>query len=128
MEIKNSERGIQFPGGMPQFRPSARTPHPANASLTISDSRHMQIGGSPQAQMAAGPAKGFGDFLTEAVTQVEAVDAKSRDLTAKSIFDPDSVEVHEVMIAAEKGRFALNLTKTVADGLVRTFRELTQPR
>ncbi|HNE24497.1 MAG TPA: flagellar hook-basal body complex protein FliE, partial [Leptospiraceae bacterium] len=44
------------------------------------------------------------------------------------IYDPDSVEVHDVMIAAEKSRFALTLTKTVADGLVRTFRELTQPR
>lgn len=127
MEIRNSERGIQFSGGMPQFMPSARVPHPANADLTVSDSRHIQIGGQAPA-VAQNPGKGFGDFLTSAVSQVEAVDARSRELSARSIFDPDSVEVHEVMIAAEKGRFALNLTKTVADGLVRTFRELTQPR
>jgi flagellar hook-basal body complex protein FliE len=128
MEIGNSERGIQFSGGMPQFLPSARMPHSSGVDLTISDARHMQIGGAPVSPLAENPGKGFGDFLANAVNQVESVDAKSRALSAKSIFDPDSVEVHEVMIAAEKGRFALNLTKTVADGLVRTFRELTQPR
>lgn len=127
MEISNIERGIQFSGGMPQFLQSARMPRPANSNLSVSDARHIQLGGAP-GPAVSNPGKAFGDFLTDAVGQVEAVDARSRDLTAKSIFDPDSVEVHEVMIAAEKSRFALNLTKTVADGLVRTFRELTQPR
>jgi flagellar hook-basal body complex protein FliE len=67
-------------------------------------------------------------MLSRALEDVESVDSRSRDLTTKAIYDPDSVEVHDVMIAAEKSRFALTLTKTVADGLVRTFRELTQPR
>lgn len=126
MEIQSSQRGMQFASGMPQFLPSARVPSP-DSGLKVSDPRHFQLDTNPAA-VAANPGKGFSEFLTEAVNHVETADAKSRDLTAKSIFDPDSVEVHEVMIAAEKGRFALNLTKTVADGLVRTFRELTSPR
>ena len=70
----------------------------------------------------------FSNALTEALGQVEQLDQRSNELTRKSIYDPDSVEVHDVMIAAQKSRFALTLTKTVADGLVRTIRELTAGR
>lgn len=123
-----SERGVQFSGGMPQFRPSNRVPL-GDAKLTTQDPRHMQIGPQgPESPRSTGPAKGFADMLSRALEDVESVDSRSRDLTTKAIYDPDSVEVHDVMIAAEKSRFALTLTKTVADGLVRTFRELTQPR
>ncbi len=122
-----SERGIQFSGGMPQFRPSNRVPL-GDAKLRTSDPRHMQIGPQGPETQRSSPAGGFAEMLSRAISDVENVDAKSRDLTTRSIYDPDSVEVHDVMIAAEKSRFALNLTKSVADGLVRTFRELTTPR
>ena len=70
----------------------------------------------------------FSDALTQALGQVEQLNTRSKELTRQSIYDPDSVEVHDVMIAAQKSKFALNLTKTVADGFVRTIRELTAGR
>lgn len=123
-----SEKGIQFSGGMPEFRPSFRSPVDPSVKLAVADSRHMQLGSPSATPLATSPGSSFGDLLTKALGDVDAIDAKSRDLSARSVYDPDSVEVHDVMIAAEKSRFALNMTKTVADGLVRTFRELTQPR
>ncbi|MCE9598042.1 MAG: flagellar hook-basal body complex protein FliE [Spirochaetia bacterium] len=123
-----SEKGIQFSGGMPQYRPSMRSPLDPSVKLAVTDSRHIQIGTASAAPAIASAGASFGDLLTKAIGDVDAVDAKARDLSSRSVYDPDSVEVHDVMIAAEKSRFALNMTKTVADGLVRTFRELTSQR
>ena len=74
------------------------------------------------------PNKSFGDFLKSSFENLENLDAKSNELSNKAVFDPDSVEIHDVMLASEKARFALNFTKTLSDGLIRTFKELSSPR
>ncbi|WP_425435257.1 flagellar hook-basal body complex protein FliE [Leptonema illini] len=86
----------------------------------------MQIGSAPKDPEHMTTT--FAQALNEALGNVEGLSKKSEDLTTKAIYDPDSVEAHEVIIASQKARFALNLTKTIADGAVRTFRELTNPR
>jgi hypothetical protein len=53
---------------------------------------------------------------------------QSEDLTKKAVYDPDNVDVHEIMIASQKARFALNLTKTIIDGSIRAYKELTSGR
>jgi flagellar hook-basal body complex protein FliE len=44
------------------------------------------------------------------------------------IYNPNSVEAHEVMIASEKARISLTFTKTVVDGIIRAYRDLTNLR
>ena len=111
---------------------SSMIPHPVGSQTTnplrlrTANERHMNIGSTPPDPNKV--ATNFSDALNEALGQVEQLDQKSEALTQKAIYDPDSVEIHDVMIAAQKSRFALNLTKTVADGLVRTIRELTAGR
>ncbi len=118
MQIKLADSLPGFPTpGVPRKRPM---------DLTVNHEKHIQFG-----QPAANPDRVGEDFasaLNRALGDVESLDQQSRDLTSRAVYDPDSVEVHTVMIAAEKARFAINLTKTLADNVVRTFRDLSNPR
>jgi flagellar hook-basal body complex protein FliE len=118
-----STKGVEFSGGQPRVQTAFR----ANAlEMKTAHADHMVPGRvAPEPESFAG---GFAAALMEALNGVEKIDKQSMDLSTRAVYDPDSVEAHEVMISAEKARFALNLTKTVADGVVRTFKELTAPK
>lgn len=70
----------------------------------------------------------FGEALRRAFDNVNDQQIQADELTQKVVFDPNSVEIHEVMIAAEKARISLTFAKTVTDGFIRAYRELTQLR
>lgn len=121
--------GVQFPNGFPKIEGSQRyTPF----QLRTTSEKHMQISQKPVMSdlvpVKERVATNFMDSLNELLGNVEELSNDSDELTKKSIYDPDSVDVHDVMIAAQKARFALNLTKTVSDGLIRAYRELITPR
>ena len=118
-----STKGVSFPNAFPKVVGSQER---VDLPMRVNDARHMQP--------VAGPAnpervtEGFAAALGEALGRVESLDVRSQKLTARAVYEPDSVEAHEVVLAAEKARFALNLTKTVTDGLIRGYQSLTNPR
>ena len=123
MEITNSY-GVQFGNGLPKVIGSKRIG--GQIDMLTRGERHLHPSSKPG--NPEGAVTTFADALNNAIGQVESLDVRSQKLTAQAVYDPDSVEAHKVVIAAEKARFALNLTKTIADGLVRTYRDLTNPR
>lgn len=70
----------------------------------------------------------FASAMQKAFESVNDQQVKADELTQKIVFDPNSVEIHDVMIAAEKARISLTFMKTVTDGFIRGYRELTQLR
>ena len=70
----------------------------------------------------------FYGMLTGAISKVNDLQIKSDDLTRKMIYEPESVEVHTVMIAAQKAELALTMTKSFRDEAIRAFRELINLR
>ncbi len=118
-----STRGVDFQNPIPQVK---GVENRTNLLMQASHPLHMQP--SQQAHPPSKSDEGFAGALKDALSSVESLDAKSHQLSSQAVYDPDSVEVHDVLIAAEKARFALNLTKTLADNLVRSYRELTSPR
>jgi flagellar hook-basal body complex protein FliE len=118
-----STKGVSFPNAFPKVIGSqVRVDLPMNTT----DPRHMQPGTAPAS--ADRVTEGFAAALGQALGRVEKLDVHSQQMTAKSVYEPDSVEAHDVVLAAEKARFALNLTKTVSDGLIRGYQQLTNPR
>ncbi len=121
--------GVQFYNGFPKVEGASRyTPF----QLRTNSEKHMQISQKPVLSdivpVKERVATNFMDALNELLGNVEALSNESDELTKKAVYDPDSVDVHDVMIAAQKARFALNLTKTISDGLIRAYRELITPR
>jgi flagellar hook-basal body complex protein FliE len=52
----------------------------------------------------------------------------SENLQEKMIVDPESVDIHTVMIATQKAEVALNFAKAVRDEAIRAYRELINLR
>ena len=70
----------------------------------------------------------FADALNKALVKVNDQQVTSENLMQKLVSDPRSVNVHDVLVTAEKARMSLTLTKSVTDLAVRTYRELINLR
>ncbi len=82
----------------------------------------------PEKRMNDDISSSFADALKSALNKVNNLQGESDELTNKMIYDPGSVDIHNVMIAAQKAEIALNFTKTVRDDAIRAFRELMNLR
>lgn len=101
-------------------------PQGDRVSVSRTDSRHY--GKTNEATSPDEVAGTFGTALKKALEQVNDQQVVADEMTQKIVFDPNSVELHDVMIAAEKARISLTFAKTMADGFVRAYRELTTLR
>ncbi len=102
-----------------------------NSPLKTTHPTHML--GKNSLQMAQAPegeesGSKFLSLIQSALAKVEQADVKAKKMTVQAIVDPSSIELHEVLIAAEKARFALNLTKNLSDMFIRTYRDLSNVR
>lgn len=70
----------------------------------------------------------FADSLMKALGKVNDLQTDSEDLNQKMIYEPDSVDIHTVMLATQKAEVALNFTKAVRDEALRAYRELINLR
>lgn len=73
-------------------------------------------------------ATSFSDVLMKAIGKVNNLQVDANDLAQKMIHEPESVDIHTVMIANQKAEIALNFTKSVRDELIRSYRELINLR
>lgn len=70
----------------------------------------------------------FADMLNSAVAKTNDLQVGAEDLMKKMIYEPESVDIHQVMIATQKAEIALGLTKAVRDGALNAYRELVNLR
>jgi flagellar hook-basal body complex protein FliE len=70
----------------------------------------------------------FAELLKGSINKVNNLQIESERLTQKMIYEPESVDIHTVMIAAQKADVALSFTKAVRDEVIRAFRELVNLR
>jgi flagellar hook-basal body complex protein FliE len=73
-------------------------------------------------------AESFADVLKKSIEKVNDLEIEADTLTQKLVYEPNSVDAHQVMIAAEKARIAVTFTKTLADGVVKAYKELSNLR
>lgn len=70
----------------------------------------------------------FAGVLEKAIEGVNNEQVHAEKLTEKLVYNPESVNAHEVMIASAKARLSLTFTKTITDGIVRAYKELSNLR
>ncbi|MDF3819963.1 flagellar hook-basal body complex protein FliE [Leptospira sp. 96542] len=107
-------------------RPHSLLPKGEQVAVNRTNDRHY--GKTNEAKSPDEVAGTFADALKKAFEHVNDTQTEADELTQKIVFDPNSVELHDVMIAAEKARISLTFAKTMSDGFVRAYRELTQLR
>ncbi|TGK11932.1 flagellar hook-basal body complex protein FliE [Leptospira fletcheri] len=102
------------------------TPKGDKVSVNAADDRHYKDVKEPVSPDYV--AESFSEAMRNAFKSVNDLQVEADELTQKMVYDPNSVDAHEVMIASEKARVALTFTKTLADGVVRGYRDLTSMR
>ncbi|MBN1698348.1 MAG: flagellar hook-basal body complex protein FliE [Spirochaetales bacterium] len=75
-----------------------------------------------------GPEKSFGDVLLAAFNDVNDLQVETTKLSEQMMTDPDSVDVHDVMISVAEANLALSMTKTIVDRALRAYREIVAVR
>lgn len=94
--------------------------------MQVTNPLHMN--NQDKKEISDSPAANFADALNNALGKVNDQQVYAERLQQQMITDPDSVEAHTVLIAAEKARMAITFTKTLADMAVRTYRDLVNLR
>ena len=95
-------------------------------NVNTSNSRHYDNTIEPTPSDNA--VSSFAQVFQKAIEEVNDQQVHAEKLTEKLAFDPESVNAHEVMIASEKARLSLTFTKTVTDGIVRAYKEISNLR
>ena len=104
------------------------SPSPSGNNIRINTTNSLHYGGEPKTESTENISESFADVLKKSLEKVNDSQVHADDLTQKMIYNPNSVEAHEVMIAAEKARISLTFTKTVVDGIIRAYKELSNLR
>ncbi len=70
----------------------------------------------------------FQSMLTKAVEGVNAAQIKSSDLYQQMIVAPNTVDAHDVTIAAAEATMSLNMAKTVVERALQAYRDVINMR
>ncbi len=70
----------------------------------------------------------FGSALQKAFGKVNNLQVDAEKKMQQMIYDPGSIDIHTVMIAAQKAEIALSFTKSVRDEAIRAYRDLMNLR
>ena len=101
---------------------------PKGNQIGINTTDPLHFGNNPAIGKTDDISESFSEVLKKSLEKVNDTQVTADDLTQKMIYNPNSVEAHEVMIASEKARISLTFTKTVVDGIIRAYRDLTNLR
>jgi flagellar hook-basal body complex protein FliE len=98
----------------------------SKVELKTTDTRHFTD--RPNFMQDDDVAQSFSDMLNQAIGKTNTIQVESENLTRKMIYEPESVDVHTVMIAQQKAEVAMTFTKAVRDEAIRAYRELMNLR
>jgi flagellar hook-basal body complex protein FliE len=73
-------------------------------------------------------ASDFSSKIFEKLSQVNAIQQESMELTRNFLTDPDSVDAHDLMMSLTEASVSLELTKQVVDRVIRAYRDITGTR
>ncbi len=96
-------------------------------TMKTSDARHFQnLALNEDAQDDV--SSSFKDVFNTAIAKVNNLQVEADDLRTQMIYEPESVDIHTVQIAAQKAEVALLFAKTVRDQAIAAYREMINLR
>lgn len=70
----------------------------------------------------------FAEMFNNAINEVNDLEINATDLADKMAADPNSVDIHDVQIAAEESEMAVLMTKGIVDKVIKAYKEITNLR
>lgn len=99
----------------------------ATMPLVRTDSQHL-TGMHERPPAGETEAGGFGDMLFRGLEEVNSLEQTHQELSLQAIVNPDSVNPHDVTIAASKANMALGITKAIVDRALQAYQEISTLR
>lgn len=96
--------------------------------VTMLRNNPKHIDPHPPAAGSKGPEQSFGDLFINAFNDVNNIQTTASSLAQQMITDPDSVNVHDVTIAAAEANMAISMTKGIVDRALQAYREIINTR
>ena len=96
-------------------------------AMKRTDPRHFGVDGNIPVQEGSG-GTGFGMLLKQSLKGANDTVLQSSAISQQILYDPDSVDVHDVTIALAKANTAISLTKSVVDHALKAYREIISIR
>jgi len=91
------------------------------------DPRHFDVNGKT-GPVGEGTKATFQDAMQAAMEGVNSDQIKATDLYQKMITNPDSVDAHDVTLAAAQASMSLNLAKNVVERGLQAYRDIINMR
>ena len=110
------------------INPNQATGH--EVSMMRTNPRHL-LGPLDNANASNGSAVPVGDFgslLLDSINTVNDQQQTADALAVQAVINPDSVDTHDVSIAAAKAQLSLSITKSVVDRVIQAYREIQNVR
>jgi flagellar hook-basal body complex protein FliE len=98
------------------------------SNVVMKTTNPLHFSDTPAASQNDDVSTSFGSMLSEAIGKTNNLQVESEGLTRKMIYQPESVDIHTVMIAQQKAEVAMTFTKAVRDEAIRAYRELMNLR
>lgn len=95
--------------------------------LRVTDKNHIG-GNESKSKSGEKVASAFSEMFNNAFNEVNDLELKSINLTNQMAIDPESVNIHDVQIAAEEAEMAVMFTKGIVDRVIRAYKEITSLR
>ena len=70
----------------------------------------------------------FRDLLIGRLEEVNGLQHAHEALSIQAVIDPESVDAHDLTIAAAKATTALSITRNVVDRVIQAYRDITNLR
>lgn len=96
--------------------------------LTTSSPRHITSEGVLAGDQSPSEGVNFGNMLIESLQEVSDLQTNAEALSVQAVVDPESVNAHDVTIAAAKANMALNIAKNVIDRVIDGYKNITNMR
>ena len=106
------------------FKPDAV----AGDEVKLNATHGKHFGFEDKLEKASKQDNSFGKLLENELVKVNQYQFDSDAMAQKLAVSPKDVNIHDVMIAAEKAEFALNFARSIRDKVVRAFHELINMR
>jgi flagellar hook-basal body complex protein FliE len=91
------------------------------------DPRHFDVNGKT-GPVGDAPKATFQDAMDAAIEGMNGDQIKATDLYQKMITNPDSVDAHDVTLAAAQASMSLNLAKNVVERGLQAYRDIINMR
>ncbi len=107
---------------------SANAAGQSNNRMALNRTHEQHLPGRRESLQPEVGGVGFRDALIGSLNDVNAQQMSHEQLSIQAIVDPDSVEPHDLTIAAAKASTSLSITKNVVDRVIQAYRDITNLR